>query len=54
MKKVRRALKTLGVNFYEFDDKSGEDGKVDGNACDKEYCRLGCVCDTLARYTCTN
>ena len=47
MKKVRRALKTLGVNFYEFDDKSGENRDV-ASDCDKDYCRLGCVCETLA------
>ena len=47
MKKVRRALKTLGVNFYEFDDKSGENREV-ASDCDKDYCRLGCVCETLA------
>ena len=49
MKKVRRALKTLGVNFYEFDDKSGDDG-TGGKlvVCEKEFCRLGCVCETLA------
>ena len=46
LKKVRRALKTLGVNFYEFDDKSGEGSKA--GPCDKEFCRLGCLCDTLS------
>ena len=50
LKKVRRALKTLGVNFYEFDDKTGEDGQTSSSNrfCDKDYCRLGCVCETLA------
>lgn len=36
--KVRRALKVLGVNFYEFDDENGE-GKID-QSCDKEFCRF--------------
>ena len=35
--KVRRALKVLGVNFYEFDDENGE--KRDDLSCDKEFCR---------------
>jgi hypothetical protein len=34
--KVRRALKVLGVNFYEFEDENREK-KTD--LCEKEYCR---------------
>jgi hypothetical protein len=42
--KVKRALKSLGVSFYEFD----EDGAGNENACDKEFCSLGCICDTIS------
>ena len=35
--KVRRALKVLGVNFYEFDDENGD--KKNDLTCEKEFCR---------------
>lgn len=44
--KVKRALKSLGVNFYEFDEAPGKDG--DFKDCFKEFCRLGCICDSIA------
>ena len=54
LKKVQRALKTLGVNFLHFDDQTAEndptksgDGVNSGSSCDKEYCRMGCVCDSI-------
>ena len=55
MKKVKRALKSLGVNFLHFDDQetlvSNDKNKtenVDENSsCDKEYCRMGCICDSI-------
>ena len=54
LKKVQRALKTLGVNFLHFDDQTAEndedksgDGVNSGSSCDKEYCRMGCVCDSV-------
>ena len=40
--RVKRALKTLGVNVIEFDDHEGSD-----DSCTKDYCRLGCICDSL-------
>ena len=59
MKKVQRALKTLGVNFLHFDDQTAEndpaksgEGVNSGSSCDKEYCRMGCVCDSVTgKYT---
>jgi hypothetical protein len=59
LKKVQRALKTLGVNFLHFDDQTAEkdsaksgEGVNSGNSCDKEYCRMGCVCDSVTgKYT---
>ena len=54
LKKVQRALKTLGVNFLHFDDQTAEndpaksgEGVNSGSSCDKEYCRMGCVCDSV-------
>ncbi len=46
LNKVRRALKSLGVNFYEFDTE-GERGDS-GRVCGREFCRLGCICDAIA------
>ena len=40
--RVKRALKTLGVKIIEFDDHEGSD-----DTCTKDYCRLGCICDSL-------
>merc|ERR1719209_2148116 len=40
--RVKRALKTLGVKIIEFDDHDGSD-----DTCTKDYCRLGCICDSL-------
>ena len=40
--RVKRALKTLGVKIIEFDDHDGSDV-----TCTKDYCRLGCICDSL-------
>ena len=59
LKKVQRALKTLGVNFLHFDDQTAEndpaksgEGVNSGSSCDKEYCRMGCVCDSVTgKYT---
>ena len=54
LKKVQRALKTLGVNFLHFDDQTAEndsaksgEGVNSASSCDKEYCRMGCVCDSV-------
>ena len=41
---MRRALKTLGVNFLEFDE-SGDSKK---SSCEKEYCVLGCICAAIS------
>ena len=41
---MRRALKTLGVNFLEFD----ESGDNKENTCEKEFCLLGCICDAIS------
>ncbi|XP_040563596.1 uncharacterized protein [Lepeophtheirus salmonis] len=43
LKKVKRALKTLGVNLVEFDVTNGI-----RKDCDKDFCRLGCICETLS------
>eukprot|EP00094_Tigriopus_californicus_P002821 TCALIF_02720-PA protein Name:"Similar to sox17a-b Transcription factor Sox-17-alpha-B (Xenopus laevis)" AED:0.27 eAED:0.29 QI:0/0.5/0.4/0.8/0.5/0.8/5/0/1615 len=43
--KVKRALKTLGVNFYEFDQADQVCIRVD---CDKLWCRFGCICDCIS------
>ena len=43
LKKVKKALKILGVNVIEFDH--GGDGNK--KKCEKEYCRLGCVCESI-------
>lgn len=43
--KVKRALKSLGVNFYEFDEADQVCIKVD---CDKVWCRFGCICDCIS------
>lgn len=54
LKKVKRALKTLGVNFLHFDDADEvEKAPVDQvlNACDKEYCKMGCICDSIGGKT---
>ena len=50
LQKVRRALKTLGVNLYEMDDKTSEDRNNGGDisTCEKECCRLGCICESIA------
>ena len=54
MKKVKRALKSLGVNFLHFDDqetdnknKTENGDENSGASCDKEYCRMGCICDSI-------
>ena len=41
LQRVKRALKTLGVNIIEYDDDA------DLGDCMKEYCKLGCICDSL-------
>ena len=46
LKKVKRALKTLGVNFLHFDNEEGMSKENDSNSnggvpCDKEYCQKG-------------
>ena len=41
LQRVKRALKTLGVNIIEFDEHD-----IDKN-CSKDYCKLGCICDSL-------
>ena len=41
LQRVKRALKTLGVNIIEFDE--GDNLKD----CMKDYCKLGCICDSL-------
>ena len=41
LQRVKRALKTLGVNIIEYD----EDGDL--GECLKDYCKLGCICDSL-------
>ena len=41
LQRVKRALKTLGVNIIEYDDGA------DLEDCMKEYCKLGCICDSL-------
>ncbi len=46
LNKVKRALKTLGVNFLEFDDSDGSAQR--SRDCPKESCRLGCICDAIA------
>ena len=50
LQKVRRALKTLGVNLYEMDDKTSDDRNNGSNTstCEKECCRLGCICESIA------
>eukprot|EP00095_Tigriopus_kingsejongensis_P009626 maker-scaffold94_size379870-snap-gene-0.12 protein:Tk09626 transcript:maker-scaffold94_size379870-snap-gene-0.12-mRNA-1 annotation:"hypothetical protein L798_11659" len=45
LNKVKRALKSLGVNFYEFEE--ADNARVNAN-CDKICCRLGCICDTIS------
>ena len=40
--RVKRALKTLGVKIIEFDDHDGGD-----DTCTKDYCKFGCICDSL-------
>ena len=51
LKKVKRALKTLGVNFLTFDDqenpKNGTSGNNGEEQCEKDHCRLGCICESL-------
>ena len=49
LQKVRRALKTLGVNLYEMDDKTTDDKNNGKNklTCDKDSCRLGCICESI-------
>jgi len=41
LQRVKRALKTLGVKIIEFDE---HDDCMD---CLKDYCKLGCICDSL-------
>ena len=41
LQRVKRALKTLGVNIIEFDEHD------DQGECMKDYCKLGCICDSL-------
>jgi len=41
LQRVKRALKTLGVKIIEFDE---HDDCLD---CLKEYCKFGCICDSL-------
>ena len=48
LKKVQRALKTLGVNFLHFDDEhQASDHEKSGQVCDKDHCKLGCICDSI-------
>ncbi len=48
LKKVQRALKTLGVNFLHFDEEDNAENKTSVNSdCVKEFCQLGCVCDSI-------
>ena len=49
--KVRRALKSLGVKLYEFGEDQDDGEEVQGGPvedCGKEFCRLGCICDSIA------
>lgn len=49
LKKVQRALKTLGVNFLHFEDEhQASDHEKSGQACDKDHCKLGCICDSIS------
>ena len=41
LRSVKRAPKTLGVEIIEFDE---HDDCMD---CLKDYCKLGCICDSL-------
>eukprot|EP00090_Calanus_glacialis_P009738 TRINITY_DN18135_c0_g1_i1.p1 TRINITY_DN18135_c0_g1~~TRINITY_DN18135_c0_g1_i1.p1 ORF type:complete len:2159 (-),score=869.91 TRINITY_DN18135_c0_g1_i1:100-6576(-) len=41
LQRVKRALKTLGVKIIEFDEHD------DCEDCLKDYCKLGCICDSL-------
>ena len=41
LQRVKRALKTLGVKIIEFDE---HDDCMD---CLKDYCKFGCICDSL-------
>ena len=41
LQRVKRALKTLGVNIIEYDDGDNLED------CLKEFCKLGCICDSL-------
>ena len=48
LKKVKRALKTLGVNFLHFDEENDKNGQnVNQEQCEKDFCRLGCICESL-------
>ena len=40
--RVKRALKTLGVNIIEYEDQDSE-----SEACLRDYCKYGCVCDSI-------
>ncbi len=55
LKKVRRALKTLGVNFLHFDEedenKEGENSAENKASCGKDFCQMGCVCEGLSGRT---
>ena len=41
LQRVKRALKTLGVNIIEFDEGDNLED------CLRDYCKLGCICDSL-------
>ena len=43
--KVKRALKNLGVNYYEFEDKEQQEGEL--RSCSVDHCRFGCICDSI-------
>ena len=48
LKKVQRALKTLGVNFLHFDEDHAPDSQEKSGAlCDKDHCKFGCICDSI-------
>ena len=40
--RVKRALKTLGVNIIEYEVQDSDDAQ-----CTRDYCKFGCVCDSI-------
>jgi hypothetical protein len=53
LKKVKRALKTLGVNFVHFDEQTEANGSG-SSVCPRDHCRLGCICESLGGRTSTS